>query len=97
NDARAALAGEVTPDPLDADEKPLFEVDEQVDVDERPEEPGKAALQRPPAEVEDCGIAADHGGIAAVVETERGGLFPLQDLVPQRVAEIFTLLLCHLR
>ena len=31
-----ALAREIEPDPLDADEQPLLKVDEKVDVDERP-------------------------------------------------------------
>ena len=32
DEARAALVGDVAPDPLQADKQPLFEADQQVDV-----------------------------------------------------------------
>ena len=36
NDPSTPLAGGVSPDPLNADQQTLFEVDEQVDVHDRP-------------------------------------------------------------
>jgi hypothetical protein len=35
----AALTGKIPPDPLDADQHTLFEVDEEIDMDHRPQEP----------------------------------------------------------
>jgi hypothetical protein len=67
---RAALPREVPPDPLDCDEKALLEIDEEIDVDKCPKQPGSPPFQRPFSKVEDGGVPADHRRIAAVLEPE---------------------------
>lgn len=68
DDPRAALPREVPPDPLDGDEKALLEIDEEIDMNDRPRQPGRPALHRPPSEIEDSSVAADHRRIAAIFE-----------------------------
>lgn len=70
DDPRAALPREVPPYPLDGDKKALLEVDQEVDMDKRPKQPGRPAFQRPFSKVEDGGIPTDHRRITAILEFE---------------------------
>lgn len=40
--ARSTLAGGIAPDPLEGDQQPLLEIEQQIDVNDRPQEPGNA-------------------------------------------------------
>jgi hypothetical protein len=70
DDPRAALTREVPPDPLDGDKKALLEIDEEIDVNECPKQPGRPAFQRPFSKVENCGVPANHRRITAIPEFE---------------------------
>src|SRR5579859_4327113 len=71
----------------------MLEAGEQIDVDERPEEPGQRPAQTRPAEVEDRRVPSNDRRIAAVMEDEirRGFAFP--DTFRKCAAEIMTFLL----
>src|SRR5262252_2275423 len=49
----------------------MLETNEQIDVDERPEDPGEAALHAAPAEVENRRVPTDDRSVAARVVAER--------------------------
>src|SRR5689334_22601112 len=48
----------------------VLEADQQVDVDERPQQPSQTAFELPFAEIEYRGVAADDRGVAAIVKAE---------------------------
>src|SRR5687768_8645487 len=66
-------------------------------MDDGPHDPGNPALQPIAAEIENRGVAADDGGVAAVAEAERRHRNAAPDIVEQRASEVATLLVGDLR
>ena len=61
DDPGAAGVGDVGDGPLDQDQQPVAESDQEEDVDEDPGEPRDEAAEVEPAEIGDSAAAADHG------------------------------------
>ena len=76
DDARAALVREVRPGPVDHHHQPVAKADQEVDVREQPEQPGREAAEAQRAEarhgeLDDRGLAADGRQVAVVAVAER--------------------------
>src|ERR1700761_1405014 len=71
----------------------MLETHQQIDMDQRPEAPGKPAFEPPPAEIEHGRMPADDRGVAAIVEME----WFVPALPREKIAQIDTLLLGDLR
>ena len=69
--SRTALIGQVRPQPIDRDCHAVAKADQEVNVRQAPHQPGNAAGQREPAEIDDGFLAADRCEIAEVAITER--------------------------
>src|SRR5205823_7426352 len=66
DEARAALEGEVGPQPVEQHGKPVAETDKEVDVNDAPEQPGEAAAQSHCSEIGNGERAADRCQAAEV-------------------------------
>ena len=66
-----ALVGEIGPRPLENDDEPIAESDQEEDVDKEPGEPGEESRKLDPAEVRHRRGAAD-GRQAAAVQVVKG-------------------------
>src|SRR3984893_16229303 len=73
DEARAALEGDVVPQPDERHHEAVPDLDQEEDVDDAPEQPAEesAQLQRP--ELHDRGAPPDGGEIALVTIAERRG------------------------
>lgn len=70
DDPRTTLSRKIPTNPLDSDEKALLEIDEEIDVNDCPKQPGCPPFHRPLSKVEYSRVAADHCRIAAIFERE---------------------------
>src|SRR5215469_9214510 len=76
---RAALAGEIRPEPLVLHAEPVLQLRQREDVNERPDQPGWEAARAQRASLQDRIILADDGHVALVEIVERTfDLPPLQ-------------------
>src|SRR5215470_15726514 len=77
--ARAALAGEIRPEPLVLHAEPVLQLRQREDVNERPHQPGQEAACAQPAPLQHRIVLADDRHIALVEIAERTlDLPPLQ-------------------
>src|SRR3546814_1451034 len=81
---------------LDADQKPHFRADQQIDMDNGPEQPSQPSLQAALAEIEDGGVATDDRGVAAVAKAERGKRCAAGEFAREGLPKIAALLLGYL-
>src|SRR5215510_8926580 len=75
--SRAALAGEIRPNPLALDTQAVLQLRQGEDVNERPHQPGEEAARVQLAPFEYRVILADHGHVALIEIAER-----MYDLLP---------------
>src|SRR5215472_10156693 len=68
---RAALEGDVRPQPFQQHDNPIPKADEEGDVDEAPQQPGETAIEADPAEISDGAAAADGREAAEIAINER--------------------------
>src|SRR5580704_9752003 len=68
---RAALEGDVVPQPGEGHHEAVPDLDQEEDVDDAPEQPAEEALELQSAELHDRGAPADGGEIALVTIAER--------------------------
>src|SRR5262249_49055007 len=71
DEARAALAGEIRPEPLALHAQPVLQLRQGKDVDERPHQPREEAACVQPAPLQHRVILADDGHVALVEIAER--------------------------
>src|SRR5690606_30460856 len=69
--AGAAAACQVDPEPGKRDGEPAADADQEEDVGDAPHPPGQAAAEADPAEIDHGGTAADRGETALVTIAER--------------------------
>src|SRR6266699_440721 len=69
--ARAALIGQVRPQPIGRDGDAVAKADQEIDMRQAPHQPGNPAGQGEPAEIDDRFPAADRGEVAEVAVAER--------------------------
>src|SRR4051794_27839844 len=67
DEPRASVVGEVGPSPLEENDEPVAEPDQEEDVDEEPGQPGEQAREPDPVQVGDARGAADRGQRALVL------------------------------
>ena len=68
---RAALEGQVCPEPVECDHEAVAKPDQEVDVHEPPKQPRDPSGQAKPAEIGDGGSATDGGEVAQIKVAER--------------------------
>src|SRR5207245_7474842 len=71
DEARAALVGDVGPEPVEQHRQPVAEADQERDVDGAPEQPGEPAAQLDETEIADRDLAPDGREIAGMPVAER--------------------------
>src|SRR5215467_16341690 len=71
NQTRAALKGEVVPEPVEGDDKAVAQSDQKIDVRDAPEHPADESLQLQRSEFYDRGATADRREVAKMHVLER--------------------------
>src|SRR5262249_38024222 len=72
DEPRAALEGNIGPEPVEQHREPIAEADQEEDVDGAPEEPGEPPAQLDEAEIADRDLAPDRRQVARVAVAEGG-------------------------
>src|SRR5215468_10702005 len=73
---RAALEGEVIPQPSERDDETIAQPDQEIDVGDAPEQPAEEALEVQRPHLHHRGAPSDRGEVAGVVIAERGPGLP---------------------
>src|SRR5262249_17990952 len=70
NDPRASVEGHIGPQPIERDDDARAEADEKINMGKDPKEPGEAAGECHPAEIDDCFVAPDRCQTALMLIAE---------------------------
>src|SRR5215469_12588407 len=97
DEASAALKRDVSPEPIEDDDQPIAEADQEINVDRAPEEPRKASRQTHEAEIGHRRFSSDCGEIAEVAITKSAGPGGALGVGDDRPGDEAPLLLCHWR
>src|SRR5437879_1983552 len=80
NQARAALTGQVRPEPLRLDAKPVLQLRQRKHVQRGPDQPGQEAASAQPTGLEDRKILADHRHVTFVPVPEGAAMLASSDV-----------------
>src|SRR5262245_47804247 len=75
---RAALEGEVVPQPGERHDETVAQPDQEIDVGDAPEQPAEEALEVQRPHLHHRGAPSDRGEVAGVVIAERGPGLPIE-------------------
>src|SRR5262249_61743927 len=95
--ARAALAGEIRPEPLVLHAQPVLQLRQGEDVNERPDKPRQEAACPRPAPLQHRIILADHSHVALIEIAERSFYLPPLQLFRDQSSDVLPLLNRRLR
>jgi|ERR1051326_4797140 hypothetical protein len=74
----------------------MLETDQQIDMNDCPEHPGKPTANLPPAEIEDGSMAPDDRCVATIVKLKWLRNAPLPNLLRKCTPKVPSLLFCDL-
>src|ERR1700690_3901270 len=94
---RAALAGEVAPEPLVLHAAPILQLRQEQDVNKCPYEPRNNACELDSARLQDCKILANHRHVALIEVSEKTRRFSAAELSGDPSSDVPALLDCGLR
>src|SRR5258708_39662781 len=94
---RAALAGEIAPEPLVLHAALILQLRQEHDVKKRPDEPRNNSCELDSTRLHDGKILADHRHVALIEVSERTRRFTAADLSGDEPSDVSALLDCDLR
>src|SRR5215831_8310425 len=95
--SRAALAGEIRPEPLALHAQPVLQPRQGDEVNERPHQPGQETAGAQPAPLQHSVVLADHSHVALVEIAERTFDFSSPQLLRDQPSDVASFLDRRLR